>query len=313
MLHSVVGLLLLLVGVVVGVWMERWGLRRARAKKVVKRWGSRVQELLEEVDPEVVKEIWGAMPSPKHALAGATDARSEAWINELLERIWTSLSVAIGNSIKENLENVLNEDHIRPKFCKKIVFSCVNLGSEPIKVNSVKVHEARGDEVTLDLEVNWAASPVVILDLSLVGGLQVPVELNDFHFFGSLRLTLKPVVDEFPCFGAFSLTLLADPYVDFVLKVHWWEGYETDVMLVPGLEGWIRELIVTRVINHTWWISNDFRYIGQGIFPAIAVDTLMKARSAMRSGGGAGATLIPQLFQVGQGGCYAGFRFRLQR
>lgn len=179
MLHSVVGLALLLAGFLIGVWVERWSLRRSRAKKIVKRWGGRVHELLEDIDPTVVKEIWGTLPTVARSLSDTGgDSQTVEWVNELLDRIWTSLSVAIGKSIKHNLENILNEEHIRPKFCHKMVFNCVNLGSEPISVSKVTVHEARGDEVTLDLELKWTASPVIILDLSLVGGLQVPVELN---------------------------------------------------------------------------------------------------------------------------------------
>uniref|UniRef100_A0A803LH43 Uncharacterized protein n=1 Tax=Chenopodium quinoa TaxID=63459 RepID=A0A803LH43_CHEQI len=108
--------------------------------------------------------------------------------------------------------------------------------------NRVSILEDAGEGVTMELEMNWDGNPSIILDIKTKLGLSLPVQVKDIGFTGVFRLIFKPLVEEFPGFGAVSFSLRKKKKLDLTLKV-----IGGDISTIPGLsdaiEGTIRDAI----------------------------------------------------------------------
>nr|GFC44040.1 synaptotagmin-5-like isoform X3 [Tanacetum cinerariifolium] len=61
-------------------------------------------------------------------------------------------------------------------------------------------------------------------------GVGLPVQVKNIAFTGVFRLIFKPLVPEFPCFGAVSFSLRHKKQMDFTLKV-----VGGDISAIPGV------------------------------------------------------------------------------
>ncbi|XP_024190103.1 synaptotagmin-5-like [Rosa chinensis] len=68
------------------------------------------------------------------------------------------------------------------------------------------IADTGGDSVTLELEMQWDGNPSIILAINTLLGVSLPVQVKDIGFTGVFRLIFKPLVDQFPCFGAVSFS-----------------------------------------------------------------------------------------------------------
>ncbi|KAE7997685.1 hypothetical protein FH972_002295 [Carpinus fangiana] len=94
----------------------------------------------------------------------------------------------------------------------------------------------------MELEMNWDGNPSIVLDIKTRLGVALPVQVKNIGFTGVFRLIFKPLVGEFPCFGAVCCSLREKKDLDFTLKV-----IGGDISTIPGLydaiEGTIRDAI----------------------------------------------------------------------
>ncbi|XP_019052442.1 PREDICTED: synaptotagmin-5-like isoform X3 [Nelumbo nucifera] len=94
----------------------------------------------------------------------------------------------------------------------------------------------------MELELQWDGNPSIILDIKTLLGVALPVQVKNVGFTGVFRLIFKPLVDQFPCFGAVSYSLMEKKNLDFTLKV-----IGGDISTIPGLydaiEGTIRDAV----------------------------------------------------------------------
>ncbi|KAM7477242.1 hypothetical protein LguiB_024485 [Lonicera macranthoides] len=73
-------------------------------------------------------------------------------------------------------------------------------------------------------------------------------EVKNIGFTGVFRLIFKPLVDEFPCFGAVCVSLREKKKLDFTLKV-----VGGDISAIPGIAGTIEETIKEAVEDSITW------------------------------------------------------------
>ncbi|KAK9130599.1 hypothetical protein Sjap_011086 [Stephania japonica] len=94
----------------------------------------------------------------------------------------------------------------------------------------VQIVEDGGEGITMELEMQWDGNPSIILDIKTRLGVGLPVQIKNIGFTGVFRLIFKPLVEEFPCFGAVCYSLRHKKKLDFTLKV-----VGGDISTIPGL------------------------------------------------------------------------------
>ncbi|XP_019440707.1 PREDICTED: synaptotagmin-5-like isoform X2 [Lupinus angustifolius] len=168
------------------------------------------------------------------------------WFNSHLTKIWPYVNEAASELIKTSVEPILEQ--YRPFILSSLKFSKLTLGTVAPQFTGVSIIEDGGEGVTLELEMNWDGNPSIILDIKTLIGVALPVQVKNIGFTGVFRLIFKPLVDEFPGFGAVSYSLRQKKKLDFTLKV-----IGGDMSTIPGLSNAIEEAIRDAVEDSITW------------------------------------------------------------
>ncbi|CAN6564074.1 hypothetical protein C1H46_018571 [Malus baccata] len=175
-----------------------------------------------------------------------------AWLNSHLEKMWPYVNEAASELIKTSVEPVLEQ--YRPIILSSLKFSKFTLGTVAPQFTGVSIVEGGGDSITMELEMQWDGNPSIILAIKTLVGVALPVQVKDIGFTGVFRLIFKPLVDEFPCFGAVCYSLREKKKLDFKLKV-----VGGDISALPGIsdaiEGTIRDAVEDSI---TWPVRKVF-------------------------------------------------------
>ncbi|CAK9326549.1 unnamed protein product [Citrullus colocynthis] len=169
------------------------------------------------------------------------------WLNQHLTKIWPYVNEAASDLIKASVEPVLEQ--YRPIILSSLKFSRFTLGTVAPQFTGISIIEDGGtDGITMELEMQWDGNQSIILDIKTRLGVALPVQVKNLGFTGVFRLIFKPLVDEFPCFGAVCFSLRQKKKLDFTLKV-----IGGDISAIPGLysalEGTIRDAVEDSI---TW-------------------------------------------------------------
>ncbi|KAG8639333.1 synaptotagmin-5 [Manihot esculenta] len=168
------------------------------------------------------------------------------WLNLQLVKIWPYVDEAASELIRTSVEPVLEQ--YRPIILSSLKFSKFTLGTVAPQFTGVSIIEDGESGITMELEMNWDGNPSIILDIKTRLGVSLPIQVKNIGFTGVFRLIFKPLVDEFPCFGAVCYSLRQKKKLDFTLKV-----IGGDISAIPGIsdaiEGTIRDAIEDSI---TW-------------------------------------------------------------
>ncbi|KAL4283673.1 hypothetical protein GQ457_16G004430 [Hibiscus cannabinus] len=168
------------------------------------------------------------------------------WLNQHLTKIWPYVNEAASDLIKTSVEPVLEQ--YRPIILSSLKFSRFTLGTVAPQFTGVSIIEDEADSVTMELEMQWDANSSIILDIKTYLGVSLPVQVKDIGFTGVFRLIFKPLVNEFPCFGAVSYSLRKKKKMDFTLKV-----IGGDISTIPGLSDAIESTIRDAIEDSITW------------------------------------------------------------
>ncbi|KAI9125670.1 hypothetical protein K1719_003088 [Acacia pycnantha] len=169
-----------------------------------------------------------------------------SWLNSHLTKIWPYVNEAASELIRTSVEPVLKQ--YKPIILASLKFSKFTLGTVAPQFTGVSIIEDEGSGVTMELEMQWDGNQSIVLDIKTLVGVSLPVQVKNMGFTGVFRLIFKPLVDEFPGFGAVSFSLRQKKNLDFTLKV-----IGGDISTIPGLyeaiEGTIRDAVEDAI---TW-------------------------------------------------------------
>ncbi|KAG2700190.1 hypothetical protein I3760_07G220900 [Carya illinoinensis] len=170
------------------------------------------------------------------------------WLNLQLDKIWPFVDEAASELIRNNVEPILEQ--YRPAVLASLKFSKLTLGTVAPQFTGVSVIESESDShgVTLELEMQWDGNPNITLDIKTRVGVALPVQVKNIGFTGVFGLIFKPLVDEFPCFGAVCYSLREKKKLDFTLKI-----VGGDVSTIPGISDAIEETIRDAVEDSITW------------------------------------------------------------
>ncbi|PHT53030.1 Synaptotagmin-4 [Capsicum baccatum] len=168
------------------------------------------------------------------------------WLNSHLEKIWPYVDEAASELVRSNVEPILEQ--YRPMILASLKFSKFTLGTVAPQFTGISILEDGSEGITMELEMNWDGNPSIILDIKTYVGVALPVQVKNIGFTGIFRLIFRPLVNEFPCFGAICYSLRKKKKLDFTLKV-----IGGDMTAIPGIsdaiEGTIRDAIEDTI---TW-------------------------------------------------------------
>ncbi|MQM16832.1 hypothetical protein Taro_049792 [Colocasia esculenta] len=116
----------------------------------------------------------------------------------------------------------------------------------------------------MELDLQWDGNPSIILDIRTKLGVALPIQVKNIGFTGVFRLIFKPLMDQFPCFGAVSYSLRDKKKLDFTLKV-----VGGEISSVPGISDAIEETICYAIEDTLTWpvrkvvpiIPGDYSYL----------------------------------------------------
>ncbi|XP_060210079.1 synaptotagmin-5-like isoform X1 [Lycium barbarum] len=168
------------------------------------------------------------------------------WLNSHLEKLWPYVDEAASELVRSSVEPILEQ--YRPVILASLKFSKFTLGTVAPQFTGISIIEDGSEGITMELEMQWDGNPSIILDIKTYVGVALPVQVKNIGFTGIFRLIFRPLVDEFPCFGAVCYSLRQKKKLDFTLKV-----IGGDMTAIPGLsdaiEGTIRDAIEDSI---TW-------------------------------------------------------------
>ncbi|XP_052202854.1 synaptotagmin-2-like [Diospyros lotus] len=168
------------------------------------------------------------------------------WLNKFIETMWPYLDKAICKTAKNIAEPIIAEQIPKYKI-KSIEFKTLTLGSLPPTFQGMKVYITEDKELIMEPSIKWAGNPNITVEAK-VFGFRATVQVVDLQVFASPRITLKPLVPSFPCFAKILVSLMEEPHADFGLKV-----LGADTMSIPGLYGFVQELIKEQVSKMYLW------------------------------------------------------------
>ncbi|KAL8543280.1 hypothetical protein ACS0TY_003994 [Phlomoides rotata] len=168
------------------------------------------------------------------------------WLNKFLEVMWPHLDKAICKTAK-NIATPIIAEQIPKYKIESIEFESLTLGSLPPTFQGMKVYLTEEKELIMEPALKWAGNPNIALAVKAYG-LKATVQVLDLQVFAVPRITLKPLVPSFPCFANICVSLMEKPHVDFGLKLA-----GADLMSIPGLYGFVQEIIKDQVANMYLW------------------------------------------------------------
>lgn len=169
-----------------------------------------------------------------------TQKQKLKWLNQELVKIWPFVNEAASELIRTSVEPVFEQ--YKSFILASLHFSKLTLGTVAPQFTGVSIMDSDSSGITMELELQWDGNPNIVLDIQTTLGISLPVQVKNIGFTGVLRLVFKPLVAEFPCFGAVCCSLREKSKVDFTLKV-----VGGEMTAIPGIsdaiEGTIRDTI----------------------------------------------------------------------
>ncbi|XP_021275622.1 synaptotagmin-4 [Herrania umbratica] len=170
------------------------------------------------------------------------------WLNLQLKKMWPSVDQAASELIRTIVEPILEQ--YTPAILSSMKFAKLTLGTVAPQFTGVSIIESEsGDEgITMELELQWDGNPNIVLNINTRLGVALPVQVKNIGFTGVFRLMFKPLVDQFPCFGAVSYSLREKKDLSFTLKV-----VGGDISTIPGISDAIEDTIRNAIEDSITW------------------------------------------------------------
>ncbi|UPR04844.1 hypothetical protein HOP50_18g81890 [Chloropicon primus] len=220
-----------------------WGYRRGQIRYRARKKLLDVAQV-RELDEATLRALIGELP----AWVKFPDYDRCMWLNNMAQNWWPCLSTAICRTVKQRLQQLLQKK--KPDLFSSIVFETFSMGSVPPRFSGAKVYNTNEEEIILDLEMTWTATNAdIVMSVRLAQGtVALPVQLGQVLFQGTVRLIFKPLVPQWPCFGAISVAFVGKPQVDFSLRL-----IGGELMSVPGLAPALHDLLKNRLLSAMVW------------------------------------------------------------
>jgi Ca2+-dependent lipid-binding protein len=188
-----------------------------------------------------------------------TDLETLDWLNSFVDKFWPIYQPVLAATVINIVDGVLAG--ATPGFLDQIRLSDFTLGTKPPRIDHVKTYPKTEDDI---VEMDWAFSftpndtadltnrslskkinPKIILEARIGKGLAskgIPIIVEDMAFSGTMKVKMKLQIP-FPHIEKVDVCFLGRPTFDYALKPLGGETFGFDIGFLPGLSGFIQELI----------------------------------------------------------------------
>lgn len=207
----------------------------------------RREEVLQQLEKGDLTSLMGDLPS----WITFPDVERSCWLNLALEKLWPHIDAATCSILRNVVEYHLQRAIRGKGGVHSVVFNNLSLGLKPPFIGGVRSFKHQGDSVICDVELRWVAAAVAELGVQLLGGgASLPVRADSLTARGVFRLTLGPLVGQFPLFEAIDVQLTLPLDMDFALKVA-----GNDLTAWSGVEGVLSKAI-RQAVNSIFLFPN---------------------------------------------------------
>jgi len=197
------------------------------------------------------------------------DTERVEWINTIIKKVWPNIGEISQQIAKRLVEPKIKEILHRMNLHDLSNFKLkkVDLGTIPARVGGIKVYDRNTarDEIVMDIEIIYQGDLNVTFTVQAMG-----CEVNQVSFRGTLRLTLKPLMNVIPLVGGFEIYFMEMPEFDYSL------GRMAQLAEVPGVSNIIKS-VLDNVMKRGFVWPNRFSFY----FPLESVRLLEDQTYAM--------------------------------
>ena len=188
-----------------------------------------------------------------------TDTESLEWMNSFMVKFWPIYQPVLATTIINSVDQVLST--ATPAFLDSLRLKTFTLGSKPPRLDHVKTYPRADPDIvlmdwkfsftpndTMDLTARQLKSkinPKVVLEIRVGKGViskGLDVIVEDFAFSGLMRVKVKLQIP-YPHVERVDICFLGRPEIDYVCKPLGGDTLGFDINFIPGLEGYIKEMI----------------------------------------------------------------------
>ncbi len=188
-----------------------------------------------------------------------TDTETLEWINSFLAKFWPIYAPVLCATIIQSVDQVLSTT--TPAFLESMRMKFFTLGTKPPRLEHVRTYpRAEDDTVLMDWKFSFTpndiedltarqvknkVNPKVVLEVRVGKGMiskGLDVIVEDMACEGIMRVKVKLQLP-FPHIDRVEISFLGRPKFDYVCKPLGGDTLGFDMNFVPGLEGFIQEMI----------------------------------------------------------------------
>ncbi|CDS11701.1 hypothetical protein LRAMOSA03964 [Lichtheimia ramosa] len=200
------------------------------------------------------------------------DEEPVEWMNGFLQKFWLVFEPALCTLILENLDTVIGE--YLPSFVESVRLTTLTLGTKPFRIESVKTYLNQDpDTVCMDWRVSFIpndlydlttnerehlVNPKIVINIHLIKGIVIPVQLEDVSFKGKMRVKIR-FMNKFPYAKVFDASFLDKPDFDYNLRPLGTDSLGFDVNVIPGLSDFVRDQ-AHAILGPMMYAPNSFTF-----------------------------------------------------
>ncbi|KAG8573448.1 hypothetical protein GDO81_012416 [Engystomops pustulosus] len=173
------------------------------------------------------------------------DIERAEWLNKTVKHMWPFICQFIDKLFRETIEPAVRGANAHlSTFC----FTKIDMGSQPLRVNGVKVYTENVDkrQIILDLQISFVGNTEIDLEIKRYF---CKAGVKSIQLHGTIRVILEPLLGDVPIIGAISLFFLKKPLLDIN-----WTGL-TNMLDIPGLNG-VSDTIILDIISNYLVLPN---------------------------------------------------------
>jgi hypothetical protein len=148
-----------------------------------------------------------SIATPSRQAGPTAHLRTDGLLTDLVRELWSYINVAGCDTIRSTVEPMFVT---LPGPLKTLRFTKIDLGSVPIRMDNLVVHEVHNDSVTVAMDVVWDGNCDMQLKADYIGSFGVKA----IKLKGRLSLLLKPCVNALPPFSAIQYAFVTPPQVE---------------------------------------------------------------------------------------------------
>ena len=136
------------------------------------------------------------------------------FLSDIIARMWPYLNKGMSDMIRETVEPMFVD--MMPKPLQNIKFVKIDLGTIPMILDNVIVHQLKQDPATkqdciqFDWDVIWNST----CDIKLKGDYGVSFGVKSIKLIGRMTILLKPLSNVIPCIDAIQYSFINPPHLE---------------------------------------------------------------------------------------------------